>query len=126
MEIKGRIIQVLELMSGVSKSGNNWKKQSFVLETMDQYPKKICFSMWGDQIEQANIQAGEIVTAYIDIESREYNGRWYTDIKAWRIEREQQTASPTEEVPTEGTPDFPPYPGPADFKPGDTTDDLPF
>lgn len=89
MEIQGKIIHVLPLQSGVGKaSGKEWKKQEFVLETLDgQYPRKICFSMWGDLIDRAQLQEGEDVTVQIDVESREYQGRWYTDVKAWRVDR---------------------------------------
>ncbi len=85
MEISGKIVQVLPLQSGEGKNGT-WKKQEFVIETGSQYPKKVCISMWGDKIEDGLIQAGNDVTASIDVESREYNGRWYTDVKAWKLE----------------------------------------
>lgn len=89
MEIQGRIIQVLPLQSGVSKaSGKDWKKQEYILETFDaQYPRKICFNLWGDNVDRVALQVGEDVTVQVDIESREFNGRWYTDVKAWRVDR---------------------------------------
>lgn len=89
MEIQGKIIQVLPLQSGVGKaSGKEWKKQDFVLESIDgQYARKVCFTMWGDLIDRTALQIGEDVTVQIDIESREYQGRWYTDVKAWRVDR---------------------------------------
>lgn len=88
MEIQGKIIQVLPLQSGVGKaSGKEWKKQEYVLETIDQYPRKICFNLWGDTIDRAQLQVGEDVTVQVDIESREFNGRWYTDVKGWRVDR---------------------------------------
>lgn len=89
MQIQGKIIHVLPLQSGVGQaSGKPWKKQEYVLETLaTDYPKKICFAVWGDRIEQFNLQEGEDVTVDIDIESNEYNGRWYTNIKAWNVTR---------------------------------------
>lgn len=88
MEIQGKIIQVLPLQSGVGKaSGKEWKKQDYILETIDSFPKKICFNLWGDAIDRAQLQVGEEVTVQIDIESREFNGRWYTDVKGWRVDR---------------------------------------
>lgn len=88
MEIQGKIIQVLPLQSGVGKaSGKEWKKQEYVLETIDQYPRKICFNLWGDTIDRAQLQVGEDVTVQVDVESREFNGRWYTDVKGWRVDR---------------------------------------
>ncbi len=84
MEIKGTIIEVLEEQSGESAKGG-WRKQQYVLETQDQYPKKICFMVWGDKINDFAVKKGQELEVSIDIESREYNGRWYTDIKAWKV-----------------------------------------
>jgi hypothetical protein len=93
LEIEGRIVTILPLQSGTSKAGNTWQKQDFVLETEGQYPKKVCMTMWGDKIEQFNVQEGEKVRAAFDIESREYNGRWYTDVKVWRVTRPEGSDS---------------------------------
>ena len=86
MEISGKIIELLPEKSGQSANGE-WRKQEYVLETEAQYPKKICFMAWGDKIDQFEIKKGERVTVSVDLESREYNGRWYTDVKAWKISR---------------------------------------
>ena len=86
LEISGKIIQKLPKQSGVGKTGNNWQKQEFVMETNEQYPKKICIQLWGDKIDELErINIGDPLTASISIESREFNGRWYTDIRAWRL-----------------------------------------
>ena len=91
MEITGKIIAVLPERSGVAKSGNEWKSQEYVIETQEQYPKKCCFNVFGaDKISEMNIQAGEVMTVHINIDAREYNGRWYNDIRAWKVTREQQ------------------------------------
>ena len=82
LEISGKIVEILEVKSGKSANGE-WRKQEYVLETEAQYPKKVCFMAWGDKIDQFNIQQGETVAVAIDLESREYNGRWYTDVKAY-------------------------------------------
>jgi len=89
MEIVGKIIQVLPLQEGVSKaSGNPWKLQSYVLETQDQYPRKVCFEIFGeDRIKNNPCQVDDIVTVSFDIESREFNGRWYTSIRAFRVQQ---------------------------------------
>ena len=84
MEITGKIIQILAEETGEGKNGT-WKKQSFILETQDQYPKKVCITVWGDKVGLQNYSENEEVTASINIESREYNSRWYTDVKAWRL-----------------------------------------
>lgn len=128
MEISGRIIAVLPEQGGVSKAGNEWKKQEYVLETHDQYPKKVCFQIFGaDRIAQAAIQPGEELTVSFDIDSREYQGRWYTSINAWKVDRPaaaQPQAAPAA-APTTGvvTPTAPAAP---DFGPANPIDDLPF
>lgn len=86
LKVQGKIIDILEIQSGESKNGP-WKKQDFILETPGKYPRKICITQWGDQIEKNNISVGETITAHIDLQSREYKGNWYTDVKAWKIEK---------------------------------------
>lgn len=91
MEITGKIIAVLPERGGVAKSGNEWKSQEYVIETQEQYPKKCCFNVFGaDKISEMNIQAGEVMTVHINIDAREYNGKYYNDIRAWKVTREQQ------------------------------------
>ena len=87
LEIKGKIIELLPLKSGQSANGE-WRKQEYILETDSQYPKKICFMAWGDKIDQFNINQDDKVVVSVDLESREYNGRWYTDVKAWRVSKD--------------------------------------
>ncbi len=86
MEISGKVIEVLPEKSGTSANGT-WRKQEYVLETEGQYPKKICFMAWGEKIDQFEIRQDESLIVSIDLESREYNGRWYTDVKAWKVSR---------------------------------------
>ncbi len=88
LKITGTVQQILEEQSGESRNGP-WKKQDFILETEGQYPKQICITQWGDNIDSFGITVGEKITASIDLASREYNGRWYTDVKAWRVDRPQ-------------------------------------
>jgi hypothetical protein len=84
--IEGKLVQVLPVQEGVSTRGA-WKKQDFILETADQYPKKICVSCWNEKADEIQkYQPNDQLKVSINIESREYNSRWYTDIKAWRIE----------------------------------------
>ncbi len=89
MEIVGKIIQVLPLQEGIGKaSGNPWKVQSYVLETQEQYPRKVCFEIFGeDRIRNNQCQIDDIVTVSFDLESREFNGRWYTSVRAWRVQQ---------------------------------------
>lgn len=93
MEVKGKIIQKLEPVSGTSKAGNSWSKQEYVLETLDSYPKKVFFDFFGERASQYPLEVGDVVTLSFDIESREYNGRWYTSIRGWKAEKENAAAS---------------------------------
>ena len=94
MDIVGKIIQVLPVQEGVSKTGNPWKVQSYVLETQEQYPRKVCFEIFGEERIKNNLcNIDDLVTVSFDIESREFNGRWYTSIRAWRVQQGDQTAA---------------------------------
>jgi hypothetical protein len=85
MELKAKLVQSLPLQTGTGKNGE-WKKQDIIVETEGQYPKKVCISVWGDKINTSQLQPGKLLNISFDVESREYNGRWYTDVKAWKIE----------------------------------------
>jgi hypothetical protein len=77
--------QVLPIQTGSGKNGE-WKKQDIIVETEGQFPKKICVSVWGDKINESQLKIGSKLKIDFDVESREYNGKWYTDIKAWKVE----------------------------------------
>ncbi|MGF1671756.1 MAG: DUF3127 domain-containing protein [Balneolaceae bacterium] len=120
LAISGKVVKVLEEQTGESKNGT-WRKRDFILETGGQYPKQVCITQWGDQIDQDAVKEGDQLTANIDIQSREYNGRWYTDVKAWRIEKGESGAGSS--LPhEEETFDPGNIPGNLD----DTDDELPF
>lgn len=85
MVLTGKLLQVLPLQTGTGKNGQ-WKKQDIIVETDGQYPKKVCVSIWGDKIKEDQLKTGSQLTISFDIESREYNGKWYTDVKAWKVE----------------------------------------
>ncbi len=85
MQLTAKLVQVLPLQTGTGKNGQ-WKKQDIIVETDGQYPKKVCISIWGDKINDAVLKQGAMLTISFDVESREYNGRWYTDVKAWKVE----------------------------------------
>lgn len=85
MQLTAKLTQLLPLQTGTGKNGQ-WKKQEFIVETEGQFPKKVCISVWGDKINESQLQIGSNLKIDFDIESREYNGRWYTDVKAWKIE----------------------------------------
>lgn len=127
MEITGKIIAVLEPRGGVSKTGNNWKVQEYVLETHDQYPRRMCFDVFGeDKIQLFNIQAGEELTVSFDIDAREWQGRWFNSIRAWKVERVSQGVPPQMPPVDAGFPQMGAPMPPADFSSGDDKDDLPF
>lgn len=97
LEIEGKIIQKYPEANGVSKSGNPWRKQTFIVETQEQYPKKIAFDLWNDNIDALKaISSGDMVKINFRVESREFNDKWYTNLTAWKI------AKITEEVVTGG------------------------
>lgn len=85
MQITAQLTQLLPLQTGSGNKGE-WKKQDIIIETHGQYPKKICVSIWGDKINESILRIGNELTIDFDVESREYNGKWYTDVKAWKIE----------------------------------------
>ncbi len=125
MDIQGKIIYASEPRGGVSqRSSSNWKAQDFVIETHEQYPKKCCFTVFGeDRLNQFNIQVGEELTVSLDIDAHEYNGRWYNDIRAWRVQR---GAAPVNDMvpPVPGAQPVPPAPAMA--ADDNSQDDLPF
>ena len=119
LEITGKVIAVLDKMSGTSKSGNAWVTQEYVIETADQYPKKCCFSLFGEEkIAACNIKIGETITAHIDIDARQWENRWFNSISAWKIERASDTGAQGQEAAQQAPADVP--------QSGKQGDDLPF
>ena len=110
MEITGKIIAVLEPRRGTSsRTGSEWVCGQYVLETMDQYPRKLFFEVFGaDRIQQFNIQWGEVMTVSFDIDAREYQGRWFNGVRAFRVDRNVQ-AAPIAAAPV--APDTTPFGG---------------
>ena len=90
LQIEGKLIQKLPVESGTSARGE-WKKQNFIVETVEQFPRKICISAWTNSIPVLDtFHEDEMVLVSVNIESREFNGKWYTDVRAWRIDRPNQ------------------------------------
>jgi hypothetical protein len=85
MQIIAKLIQIKSPQMGMSKNGT-WKKQDIIVESNEQFPKKICISIWGDKMNENQFKIGNDLKIDFDIESREYNEKWYTDLKAWKIE----------------------------------------
>ena len=89
MEFTGKIIAILQPRGGVSKTGNEWKAQEYVIEDHGQYPRKMCFDVFGaDKIEQFNIQMGEELTVSFDVDARQWQDRWFNSIRAWKVTRQ--------------------------------------
>lgn len=89
MEIKGKVLKLGALTEGTSARGA-WQKQELIIETIEQYPKQVCLICWGERVTEAQrFTEGQIITAHINIESREFNGKWYTDVKPWKFEAEE-------------------------------------
>lgn len=87
MDITGKLIQVLQEQGGEGKNGNKWAKCDFVIETQEKFPKKVCLTAWNDLIGTVKgFPIDSEIKASFDISSREYNGKWYTDVKAWKVE----------------------------------------
>lgn len=139
MELTGKIIIVQPERSGVSqRTGTEWKVQEYVLETInEQFPRKMVFEVFGaDRIASFNIKAGEVMTVSFDIDAREYNGRWYNQIRAWKVDRNvaaQPAAAPAPAgvapapAAAPAAPAAPAYTEPVPQAPGEgSVDDLPF
>lgn len=148
MEIRGRIVQVLPQASGVSRTGNNWRKQEYVLETFEQYPRKVVFNFFNNTIDQYPLQVGEDIILSFELDSRSYVGRdgverWSTEVRGWKAEKADaqmaapggfapqqvapggfapQQAAPVFNAPQPAVPQFPA----AEPQAAAGTDDLPF
>ena len=138
MEIIGKIIAKLPLQSGTSKAGNEWHKQEYVLETNESDPKKVHFDFFGAKADEfAWVEIGKTIKLSFDIESREYQGRWYTSIRGWKAEEADATApagapapapAPVAGAPVPPAPAAPTPPYDTNFGGGDNSqlEDLPF
>lgn len=127
MEITGKIILALPEVTGVAKSsGNPWKKREYVLETQETYPKKVHFDFFGERADQYPLNVGDEVTLSFDIESREYQGRWYTSIRGWKAEKKAPGADmPAPPIDSDPFAAMPPAPS-FDSNSTSSNDDLPF
>ena len=131
MEIIGKVVAVLELQSGTSKKGSEWKKRDFVIETLDErFPKKVCFTRFGDRAD-AGPASDSVVDVAFDIDAHEYNGKWFNSVNAWKVEpaQAQQQAAPQQAEPAPRT-SIPPQAAPvANSNPAPSNSastDLPF
>ena len=96
MDIKGRLVTILPAQTGQGRNGE-WRRQEFVIEVDGTFPRKVCISAWGDKVNVSSLVEGSILNVSFDIESREFNGKWYTNLTAWKVETvgdSQQEAPP--------------------------------
>lgn len=144
MDITGKIIAVLPTRSGTSAKGTQWSSQTAVIETHEQYPKKVAFDVLGEKITEFNLQVGEEVTVSFDINAREFNGKWFNSVNAWKVVREQvpaqggyntnpqsgaqaaQSAQPSAGAPNPMNPNNPFPPAQQPGTPAGKADSLPF
>lgn len=123
MEFVGVVYRIMPQQSGTSARGQ-WQKQEVIFEQPDEFSRKVCVTFFGDRVQDAaTLQVGEKVNVSCNIESREYNGRWYTDVRAWRIQKAQPEQPAAAHIP-----DLPPFETAEPAMPagGDQFDDLPF
>lgn len=144
MDITGKIIAVLPTRSGTSAKGTQWSSQTAVIETHEQYPRKVAFDVLGEKITEFNLQVGEEVTVSFDINAREFNGKWFNSVNAWKVVREQvpsqvgynanpqssaqaaQAAKPSAGAPNPMNPNNPFPPAQQPGTPAGKADSLPF
>ena len=133
MEIIGKVVRLGNLTEGTSARGP-WRKQELIIETEEQYPRTVCLICWTNQIDEIQKFApGQTIKAQIDLSSREFNGKWYTDVRVWRFDPVGVPAAPAA-APAQPSPQpmmhqTPPMAAPTqDFYPPaeDSVDDLPF
>lgn len=119
MEFEGLVYKVLPVVKGQGARGE-WTKQEVVFELPGEFNRKLCVGFWGDKaLDAATLKPGEAVEVSINLESREYNGRWYTEARAWKMARKVAE-------PTAAAGDMPPMPTteePYNMLPAD---DMPF
>ena len=132
MEITGKVVRLGGLTEGTSAKGP-WRKQDLIIETDEQYPKTVCLTCWTNQINEIqSMTPGQLIKAQIDISSREFNGKWYTDVRVWRFDPVTATApaqQPVAQAVHQTPPPAAPTGGPEDYFGSDNSnngDDLPF
>ena len=132
MEITGKVVRLGGLTEGTSARGP-WRKQDLIIETDEQYPKTVCLTVWTNQIDEIqNMVPGQLIKAQIDISSREFNGKWYTDVRVWRFENPNAVAQPApaytapQPQPMHQTPPAAPISDAPYFGDDNNGDDLPF
>ena len=123
MEIKGKLVKILPAQTGQGRNGE-WKRQEFIIELDGSFPRKACISTWGDKVNIETFMEGSVLNISFDVESREFNGKWYTNLTAWKVETAGETQQTQQTQQTSSS-----YmPAPEPYQPDETPvkDDLPF
>jgi len=94
MEVTGKLVKKLELETGVSKAGKEWKKQSIVIDTGNDFNNEVCISAFGDKLKQMQkLEVGMEVSVLCNVYSREYNGRYYHNIDGYFFTNQSNKSS---------------------------------
>ena len=130
MQFTGKAIAALPVKSGVSqRTGEQWQSREYVIETQEQFPKKMCFEVFGtDKLKEFNIRNNDLIKVHFDITAREYNGKWYNSVRAWKVEHVNTDGSVVGSTSAEPVAQAPaPAPAPAAAPAAhESEDDLPF
>ena len=130
MEIVGKAIAALPVRSGVSqRTGEQWQSREYVIETQEQFPKKMCFEVFGtDKLKEFNIRNNDLIKIHFDITAREYNGKWYNSIRAWKVEHVNPDGSAAGATANQVAASSPQAPATQSAAPAakESDDDLPF
>ena len=124
MEFEGVVYKIMPATTGTSARGD-WQRQEVIFELPQEFSRKVCVIFFNRPSDVASLKEGKAYTVSINIESREYNGRWYTDVRAWRVQPKQEEATPAQPMP-----DMPPFGDEPQYTPAASSaaevDDLPF
>lgn len=125
MEFEGKVVQILAATTGTSARGP-WQRQDVVFEMPQEFSRKVCVKFFNKPDDVAKLRVGGTYTVSFNLESREFNGRWYTDVSAWRVQSKEQQAAPASAAPMSA--DLPPIGGeePIGVSAAAEVDDLPF
>ncbi len=87
LELTAKLVKIFPVKTGDGRNGT-WTKQEFLVETQETYPKKVFFVAWGEKAEGIkNLAIGDTIKISFFVESRDFNEKWYTDLKVWKVEK---------------------------------------
>jgi hypothetical protein len=86
-EVKGKFIGILSDDKGTTKENKDWRRVTFSIEIGDRYPKPAIFDTNNEDLIKtlSNLRSDEVISVAFNINCREYNGKWYTNLTAWKI-----------------------------------------